>query len=169
MKKDYICKHPSCNMFAVQDYCIVHSPLYKNFKESKEERVEWNPDGYTSQISLFKDVWRQSDKICPVSHKSLSELISGSYRLHLFAHILRKSAFKEMKYYKKNIAVVHPEVHELFDNAVLSKILKYEKKNNANFEPLFRMEEELYNEYASVYGKVLPIRKIVDRYFASKL
>jgi hypothetical protein len=160
------CEAGSCGLYKAPGsrYCFSHRGMYPEKKVKVVEIDKFNTENFTSQIELFKYKWDNSTKRCYVTGECLKKYEGGSKFLNLFAHVLRKSAFKEFRLYPNNIVLLSPEIHTMFDNAVLSNIKKFEEETNKHFDTLFELEELRYNEYAREFGRGTPIRKIIDRY-----
>jgi hypothetical protein len=87
----------------------------------------------------------------------------------MFAHVLRKSAFREFRLYINNIVLLSPDykgysIHHLFDNGSVDQIIKFEDETNKSFKILFQLEESLYNEYVLEFGSGVIKRKIIELY-----
>ena len=169
MAKDK-CKTHGCNLFPYdQGYCIqcVLKGRIKGFKPKKETN-KFNHLDFKSQVKLFEYVWKSRKHKCYVTGEDLNRYNGSNQFLNLFGHILRKSAFKEFKYYVNNIVLICPEVHAHFDNSPLDKILKYEEETGNSFKILFELEEKIYLEYVKEFGKKTAPRKIMQRYLELK-
>lgn len=119
---------------------------------------------FKSQIELFKYKWQNSNHKCFVTDEKLDKYLNSPFALSLFAHVLRKSAYPELRLDPNNIVLLTPEVHELFDNAVYDRIKKFEKLSGKSFRVLFEFERTTHGLYTCEYGKKVPERKILDRY-----
>ena len=102
--------------------------------------------------------------MCYVTGDKLDRYINGPFALNIFAHVLRKSAYPELRLDPNNIVLLKPELHELFDNAVLDNIKKFEKLSGKSFRVLFELERECHKLYIEKFDKKMPERKIVGRY-----
>lgn len=169
------CKHGSCSLYAMESgYCLHHQKLYHHKKSNKSSVAtqskikitnKYNHLGFKSQIELFKYIWGRKRK-CYVTGEDLEKYNGGPQFLSLFAHILSKAQNKhpEFKFYINNIVLVSPRVHELFDKGSLDQILKFEAQHDCSFRILFELEQDIYNEYVSSFGKKTVKRSIVERY-----
>jgi len=110
------------------------------------------------------EVWLKRPHRCFVTGESLEKYKSSNLFVNLFAHILRKSAYPHWKYEHNNIVLLKPEVHTLFDDGVLERIVLYEEENKCSFKGLFELEEKKHEIYAKEYKSVPRKRKIIDKY-----
>jgi len=124
---------------------------------------------YKSQIELFSDIWIENkDRRCFVTGKVLSFLLYTDFWLNCFAHVLSKNKYPEWRLRKENIILLHPEVHSLYDNGTLERILKYEKDNDCSFLGLFLLEKTLHENYIAETGKKRKLRNLTQNYLTYK-
>lgn len=171
-----ICSAPSCSSYKVpgSEYCFYHRKMYPAKKEKEvKETNPFNSNGFKTQVQLFKSLWGSRKRKCFVTNQDLNIFDGSVHFISIFAHILRKSAFTEFRFYQNNIVFLSPDfkgqsVHHLFDNGTLGQILKFEVETGKSFETLFELEDIRYKEYEKSFGKKAVKRKIVDKYFESK-
>jgi len=157
------CKVRTCHMLPLENgMCLFH----KNFKNSIAKEDDLNPYHFKSEIKMRKYIWQNREHRCFVTGKSLNRYAGTGFYSNLFMHILAKrvNAFPGFKLYINNVILAEPDVHELFDKGSLDQIFKFEEKTGHSFAGLFELEENLYNEYVSKFGKRVPLRKIVTLY-----
>lgn len=130
---------------------------------------EMTKNNYKSQIELFTDIWiNTKDKKCFVTGRALSGYLYTEFWLNCFAHVLSKNKYPEWRLKYENIVLLHPDVHFLYDNGTLDRILKYEKDNSCNFLGLFLLEKQLHEEYILETGKKRKLRNITQNYLTNK-
>jgi len=118
-------------------------------KRTKRVSVKKPDFGYDSLIALFKDVyWEHSKPIkCIVSGVDLTGCISapvGVFVSH-FAHILPRSHYSFWKYNKRNILILSPYVHHLFDQGTQEQ---RDKHPDWNWGALYAEVEQAKDDYA---------------------
>lgn len=166
-----ICSAPSCSMYKWpgSEYCFHHKSMYPSKKTKEVKAVDkYNPQGFKSQVELFKHIWEDRIHTCYVTGEDLDKYNTPVHFLSIFAHVLSKAKAKhpEFKLYSNNLVMVTPRVHELFDKGSLDQILKFERENACSFVILFELEADLLKEYrAGFRGKKVVGRSIVERYF----
>ncbi len=170
-KDNDICEHPSCSIYKAPEskLCFFHRHLSTDKKPKVIDK--FNPEGFKSQIDLFKYLWSNHKRRCFVTGQKLDKFDRSVHFLSIFAHILRKSAFKEFRLYTNNIVFLSPDfegksVHHLYDNGTLDQILKFEEETGKSFRTLFELEDLRYNEYKKEFGRGSLKRKIVGRYLS---
>lgn len=119
-----------------------HKVLSKS--KSVSEATEW---GYIKQIDMFYDLWDNMDKprMCLVSGRPLDKWWGKPMWVNCFAHILPKKNYRHYKLNPRNIMVVDPEVHTLFDQGTQAQRDAYP---SWNWSILYERVEELKKEYA---------------------
>jgi len=107
-----------------------------------------------TQKLLFRQIWLYSNKRSIVSGLPLSQYVNTPFFFSCFAHILAKGMNK-YPYYKflaKNIALVSPSEHHLYDNDTEEQRTRYcSEVKTANWQPLYDLQEELKQEYKKVF------------------
>lgn len=120
--------------------------------------------GRGAQISLmaiFKQIWMLSDKKSFISGLFLRDFISSEYALNCFAHVLPKAMNKYpyFKYYAKNIVLLTPGEHSLWDHgteeARISYAIDMKEKTKGrvivDWDKLKAFEQELLAEYKKFF------------------
>jgi hypothetical protein len=116
-----------------------------------------------TQIYIFKQIWMRSNKKSFISGLFLREFENSLFFLNLFAHVLPKAQNKYpyFKYYARNIVLLTPGEHALYDQATEEKRIQYsldiEEQTNgratADWGKLKALEEELREEYKKYFPK----------------
>lgn len=109
---------------------------------------------HITQIALFKQVWIMSNKRSFVSGLFLREFINTDFFLNCFAHVLAKgmNQYPYFKYYAKNIVLVTPGEHALWDQGTEEARINYTLDvKSANWQPLCDLREELKEEYKKYF------------------
>ena len=109
---------------------------------------------YKSLNEFYKEIWEEREHICFVTERGLDGIYNSSYWLNIFAHVLAKAQNKypEWKLYKHNIVLVHPQIHNLYDNAVLDVIQREEQTYGFSMRCLFELELELHEQYLKEFN-----------------
>lgn len=137
-KETYLFSHGLCKQCATKNYSI---PKGKG-KLKKVKKVN-NDYGYYNQMDLFSYLWDKSNKTCWLSGESLKKF-EGTDRWHwMFAHILNKGVYTLWKLNPKNIVIIHPDAHHLFDHGTIEQ----QDKSRFNFTKLRLLKEQLKREY----------------------
>jgi hypothetical protein len=100
---------------------------------------------YSSLIELYTEIWNERDRI-----SYISGLPIPFFNLSNFAHVLAKGQgrYPKFKYYKKNIVLLLPEEHHLYDNGHSGLRENYTKKYPAcDWSKLDTLKAELLEEY----------------------
>ena len=116
---------------------------------------------HLTQIMLFKQIWLLSNKRSFVSNIFLREYFGTDLFLNLFAHVLPKAQNKypNFKYYARNIVLLSPGEHGLWDQgteeARITYALEVEAatggKTTADWNKLKALETSLKEEYKKVF------------------
>lgn len=107
-----------------------------------------------TQVALFKQIWLFSDKRSFVSGLFLREYMNTDLFFNCFAHVLPKAQNKYpyFKYYAKNIRLVTPGEHGLFDQGTEKERKTYAKEvETADWQPLYDLRDELKEEYKKYF------------------
>lgn len=90
----------------------------------------------TGELELFKEIWNERPHESEVSGELIYE-----FSVSCFAHVLSKGAYPSYRLDKRNIVLMTPEEHHLFD-------FKTDKaKQDKRFSWVFDRKEELVREY----------------------
>lgn len=161
------CTTPTCPRLAVtgKKYC---NSCAKYNPELIDKPVDDNPYKFKSQIELFKYCWETQAHKCFVTEEKLDRFNGGPLFLSIFAHVLRKSAYPEVRLSPKNIVLLCPNyqsysVHRLFDDGDFDEILKFEKLSGKSFNKLFEHERQCRENYEQTFKKKMPERRITAK------
>lgn len=156
------CKAKGCyNPVWKEGYCYAHQyyvaakkpiPKYKKRKVSKTESY-----GFRSQMELFQYVIYNAPRpiICPVSGRDITKLFEQdpSVWVSCCAHIIPKGRYPRWKLNPRNILLLDPEVHHLFDQGTEAQ----RQKTGWEWTELYNLQEQLKREYEeerkSEYGQ----------------
>ena len=72
--------------------------------------------GFTSEKELFLHLWGLSDKRCVISKAPLIGFLLTDKFWSMFMHVLSKGAYPGYRLNPDNIMIVHPDIHDLYDN-----------------------------------------------------
>lgn len=163
-----VCASKTCTLYAVPGKKYCRSCMSYNRQELAPVKKD-NPYNFKSQIELFKYCWETKPRHCFVTGQKLDKFEGGPLFLSIFAHVLRKSAFFEIRLSPNNICLLSPDfkgysVHRLFDDGVLSEIKKFEKLSGKSFIDLFEFERSCRTRYDQEYGKITGERRITSQY-----
>ena len=99
-----ICVKENCNNYVFgKGYCKNHQYLRKDKK------------GGTGELAVFKEIWEQSNKCSFLSSAPLAQYENTKYFFSLFAHVLPKKKYPELRLCKDNIVLLTPQEHFLYD------------------------------------------------------
>ena len=82
-------------------------PPYKGIKRSA---IKHKPVGNTDQLNVMKEVFEERGGKCEITGESL---VFDPFCVH---HLLNKNNYKRFKLYKKNMIVIHPDIHYAYHN-----------------------------------------------------
>jgi len=107
-----------------------------------------------TQTMIFKQLWLYSNKRSFVSGLYLRDYMNTPYFYNCFAHILAKgiNKYPHYKFLARNIALLTPAEHSLFDQGTEEQREKYcDEVKSANWQPLYDLRDELKQEYDKVF------------------
>ena len=98
----------------------------------------------TGQAELFLEIWMERPHICFITGRRLKEPSPS-----MFAHVLPKGAYKKFMLEKKNIVLMHPDIHHQQHSLGKEELInKYPK-----FLEFFQLQDSLRTEYNERYLK----------------
>lgn len=124
---------------------ILYCPCGKYETYSKRSAEK---QGFDNQLEMFLWIWNHREHKSEISGRSLDTVPEHLF-LNMFSHILSKAMGKYplFKLNEKNIALILPEEHSLWDSGTIQQRLDYEKKYNCSFDIMFERSEKLKKEY----------------------
>lgn len=105
-----------------------------------------------SEADIFNEIWNEREHVSYISHESLKSVKPhSSFWYNLFAHVLPKGRYKDMKFVKENIVLLTPYEHHLFDYSTSQDRKKYAKEmaNKGVFvdwDKLYSLKEKLLSK-----------------------
>lgn len=162
------CISPTCTLYAVPGKKYCRSCASRDRQEPAVV-TEDNPYNFKSQIELFKYCWETKPRHCFVTGQKLDKFEGGALFLSIFAHVLRKSAYFEIRLSPNNIVLLSPNfnsysIHRLYDDGVISEIKKVEKIYGKSFKSLFEFERSCQTRYNQEHNKKTGERRITTEY-----
>ena len=149
-----ICSKKGCYSPAFsKGLCKYHMP--KKVIKQKSDRIIAIPKilgpetQYFSEQDMFLDVWVNNvDKngICYSFISGNALYISDHKYYSFFAHVLNKKDFPLFRLYERNIALLTPYEHLLYDNGSLKERIAY---TQGKWSLLVDLRDRLYKEYLS--------------------
>lgn len=105
----------------------------------------------TGLLLLYQEIWNEREQVSFLSRISLFE-----FNVSMFAHVLAKAQNKYPKFKKnkENIILLTPHEHHLLDNGTEVQRMLYAKKHFCNWEPIYKLREELKEQYGNRYNDV---------------
>lgn len=91
----------------------------------------------TGELDTFKEIWDERPHFSEISGKPIYE-----FNPHCFSHILTKGAYGVFRNYKKNIKLVLPEEHDLWEFGDRDELRK-----DIRWNWVFEKHQELISEY----------------------
>lgn len=107
-----------------------------------------------TQLAIFKQIWQLSNKRSFLSGLFLRNFEGTDLFLNCFSHVLAKgqNKYPYFKIYAKNIVLLTPGEHALFDQGSESDRMKYKEEHPyADWDKLYKLKEELEAEYKATF------------------
>ena len=158
-----VCKIEGCKHIAsVHGYCWWHKgyaykdrawakgikPRGEGTRKTGDKNMElW---GFSSQIDLFKHLWETREHRSYLSDEPLDKY--SSEWLSLFAHVLAKKNYPLYKCNPKNIVLLTPFEHNLFDQGTVEQMEVYCRGKGClqRWGQLLSLREAMKREYAEL-------------------
>ncbi len=155
------CGQRNYTTFKLCPYCRnkkLRQPVNKvaNYKYHKDPVFKAN---YTL-TAFYQEIWEEREHVSFLTGFPLSFSISN------FAHVLAKGHGKYpwMRWYKKNIVLLTPHEHFLYDMGTEELRFMYKKNNpSADWDRLFELRKELVIEYADNFVDVYHFKWDIDK------
>lgn len=147
------CKYFGCFNFVWKDgYCYRHQYMIdakKPIPKMKKRKVSRTDQyGFKSQIEMFQFVIYNAPRpiICPVSGKDITKIFDQETEVWICAcaHILPKGRFPLWKHNPRNLVLVDPEVHRLFDQGTETQ---RQQHTDWDWQYLYDLRDKLKIEY----------------------
>ena len=123
---------------------------YHYWKERAKISAEKNKGKKTvrkasGELSIFHEIFDERKRVCFVTGVNLDTRYFTRKNVfpHMFHHVLSKAAYPRFRFYKKNIVLLHPEVHHLVETKSLIDLTAF----NSNYVKLINLKDELKSEY----------------------
>ena len=122
------------------------SPLKKEkVTDKKTKEAVYN---FTSQRSMFLRIYEDAPivdghKRCWLSGRTIDCFENSDKFWSLFAHVLPKGKYTKWKLNPKNIVLLHPEIHWLYDQGREEDRIK----SGVDFTPLYELKTKYFIEY----------------------
>lgn len=113
----------------------VVKPPYSGLKRSA---IKKKPVGNTDQVDVMREAFVERGSKCEITNEPLGEF--DPFCVH---HILNKNNYKRFKLVKKNMIVIHPDIHYAYHNNSKEYVLSQWPKAIV----LYTKAEELRMEY----------------------
>ena len=101
--------------------------------------------------AFFFYIWlstHPSDRKSIVSGKSIDH-----FDVRCFAHVLGKGAYPKLRLYRKNITLLTPFEHKLYDHGSQEERDQYAFENNCSWNQLEQLAEDLMGFHLSIDQK----------------
>lgn len=95
-----------CDLCGYQIRPEEKKETYRIPKKSKKRQAVIDSD-----IEFFKEIWEEREHYCEVT----GEFLGNEFNVCFFSHTLGKGAYPRFRHYKKNIRLVTPYVHSLWE------------------------------------------------------
>lgn len=99
---------------------------------------------FETQKELFFYIWEQH---YPHTDSFISGMRIKEPYASCFAHVLPKGSYTKYKFYSKNIVLLTPKEHTLFDQGSEEQRIAYAKETQANWQKLYDLRDELKKQY----------------------
>lgn len=131
-------------------YCKRHQWMRtdKKIKVIKRTPIKRKPRKATGELEVFIGIYTsKKDKwVSQLSGRALPHPISIKW-INCFAHILPKSHYGKARLDPKNIFLLHPDEHYLFDQGTEEQRERYAKKWSCSWERLYLLKNTLKAKY----------------------
>jgi len=108
----------------------------------------------TGEREVFMEIWNSRPHVSFLSGEDLNQFEGTPFFWSLFAHVLSKAKNKYYKYKlePKNIILITPEEHMIFDHGSEDQRIKYAKRNKFDWKPVYDLKKQLRDEYIREHG-----------------
>lgn len=123
----------------------------EKFRSFGYSTISKKPRKPTGEYSLFLKIYAERNATCEVTGAQLK------FDVKSFAHILSKGAYPGYRLNPDNIIMVHPNIHDLYDNFDKATLLAKYPEAKVIYDKKDKLKYEYYNgdekEYAPTYTK----------------
>ena len=123
-------------------------------KKKKNDSVPLSRIHAESESVLFRQLWLMSTRKSYLSGLWLRDWINTPQFPSLFAHILpkRQNKFPHFRLYAKNIRLLTPDEHFLWDHSSEDQRISYSKEvKTADWSKIWALRDELEGEYRKYF------------------
>lgn len=141
------CAKEGCNAFVFSNhFCKFHQYMREDSKymAQKNKIKTYKPTG---EREVFDSIWKERKHISFLSGKPLDYFEDTSFYPNLFAHVLEKRKYPELRLEKDNIILLEPTEHLLYDQGTSEQRDKYAHEHNCSWEKLYTLRETLKESY----------------------
>ena len=78
-------------------------------------------NGFKSEVDLFNHIWNTRPHMCEITGVDLEFTFNTDMWYSCFAHLYPKGKFPRWKYVPANIMLMHPDVHNVYDNGTIAQ------------------------------------------------
>lgn len=103
----------------------------------------------TGEMALFQSIWASREKKSYLSGKELKNYEGTSFFPNLFAHVLSKAKnrYPKFKLFEKNIILLTPDEHYLYDFGTEEQRNKYAQEHGCSWAKIYELKDELVKVY----------------------
>jgi hypothetical protein len=109
------CKKEGCSypVFG-KGFCRNHQYLREDYKPYKYNKKP------TGEKDVFLEIWEERERVSFVTGVELSQYEETDLFPNLFAHVLSKKQYPKFRLNKKNIVLLTPDEHYLYDQGTIA-------------------------------------------------
>lgn len=149
------CKWEGCDYHGplLAGYCQTHYWMHRQQKKTgkikKHMTTTYKPTG---ERAFFDAIWSDREHFSWLSNLPLDKYKNSSLYVNMFAHILPKGGYGKWRLKDKNIILLTPEEHRLFDQGTEEERQEYEYMMQqigrpCRWEELYELVKEYKNDY----------------------
>jgi len=149
------CKWEGCDYHGplIAGYCQTHYWMHRQYKKTgKIQKHMTTTHKPTGERAFFDAIWSHREHISFLTNLPLDIYESSSLYLNMFAHVLPKGKYGKWRLEDKNIVLLSPKEHFLFDNGTKKLREEYAKKMATQgypcrWETLYDLVEKFKKDY----------------------
>jgi len=125
----------------------TQAEMIRSTRENGMEEV------YGNQVDIFREKWANEDHVSFLSGRPILITEGTDLWFSIWAHVLSKAQNKYPAYklFAKDIVMLLPEEHTLWDCGTMAQRAKYADKYNCSWNKMFSLSEELKENYPNYY------------------